>query len=882
MKRRDRTSNLAKHSHLISVQLTGAIGIIGLAAVMPIQPTWANEEGEAFFVNRRSSLEQPGGQELNDQELNDQEAITRVPVLQLDDFDQPAITIDEWMAQIAQAQVRVTGVRVTATETGVEVVLATSEPLETPTPEIVGNALIADIPTAVLDLPEGEEFQAANPAAGIALVSVTSLPSDRVRVAITGLQAPPVAEVRTEAQGLVLSITPGAEGVGTDEEAIQVVVTGEQEDGYAVDSATTATRTETPLRDIPQSIQVIPQQVLEDQQARDLNEALRNVSGVYQGNTFNNTRDDFILRGFSTLGFRSQIFRDGFRTSGRGFAQTSNIERLEVLRGPASVLFGALEPGGIINLVSEQPLAEPYFAAELDVGSYTFLRPSIDLSGPLNADRTVLYRLNAEYTYEDGFRDFEQDVSRIFLSPVIRWQIGDRTAFTAELEYLDEERPFDSGLPAIGTEVADIPRDRILGEPNDIAENEELRLRYLLEHEFNDRLTLRNTFRYLSADTFDYAFRPGTADPETGILSRDIRSNDDYVESYSMQTNLIGEFTTGPLEHTLLLGVDLERQTVQGTNRGDTAPGINIFDPVYDQIDRPSRDDLPLLNRDEQNRLDSLGIYLQNQITILDNLKLLIGGRFDIADRQNLNFVADSSTDAYNDAFSPRIGIVYQPIEPLSLYASYSQGFVPSLFTDENGALLEPERGTQYEIGARGELFDGGLIINLAAYEITKTNVATFDPVEFFAIPLGEVRSRGIELDVIGELTDGWNIVASYAYTDAEITEDLDPNLVGRRVGQVPEHGASLWTTYELQQGNLRGLGVGLGVFFVGDRVDGTFDPVVELPSYVRTDAALFYRRNNWDVALNFKNVFDVDYIQSGFYNPGAPFTVIGSVSVQF
>lgn len=866
MKRRNQISNLGQQVHPISIQFSSAISIIGLTAIGLVQPAWAQETLPS--INHQASIEPF--------------QVTHDSALHLSDLNQSATTVDEWMTQIAQAQVQVTGVQVTATETGLEVILETSEPLEIPSTSIVENALIAEISNAVLALPEGDEFQATNPAEGIALVSVTSLPGNRVRVAITGAEAPPETKVTTEAAGLVLSVTPGVEGVGTDDDAIQVVVTGEQEQGYAVNRATTATRTDTPLRDIPQSIQVIPRQVLEDQQARDLNEAVRNVSGVYQGNTFNNTRDDFILRGFSALGFRSQIFRDGFRTSGRSFTQTSNIERIEVLRGPASVLFGALEPGGIINLVSKQPLVEPYAAVEMQAGSYTFLRPSIDLSGPLNAERTVLYRFNVEYTYEDGFRDFEQDVSRIFLSPVISWQIGDRTTLTAELEYLDDERPFDSGLPSVGNEVADIPRDRILGEPNDIAETQELQLRYLLEHGFNDNLTLRNTFRYQSSNTFDYAFRPFSVDPETGILSRGIRSNDNYFESYAMQTNLIGEFATGPIEHTLLFGVDLERQTVQGTNRGDTAPGINIFDPIYDQIPRPARDELPILGRDEQNRLDSLGIYLQDQITLLDNLKLLIGGRFDIADRRNLNLLSDTSTDAYDEAFSPRIGIVYQPIEPLSLYASYSQGFVPSLFTDENGSLLEPERGTQFEIGTRGELFDGDLIVNLAAYEITKTNVATFDPVEFFAIPVGEVRSRGIELDVIGELTDGWNIVASYAYTDAEITEDVDPNLVGRRVGLVPEHGASLWTTYELQQGNLQGLGFGLGVFFVGDRVDGTFDPIVNLPSYVRTDAAIFYRRNNWDVALNLKNLFNVNYIQTGFNTPGAPFTVVGSVSVQF
>jgi len=336
MKRRDRTSNLGQQVYFIFVKLTGTIGIVGFAATGFVQSAWAQDEAESLLVDHHTASQQQATLQEQSQVAN-----TNDLIFQLSDLNQPATTVDEWMAQIAQAQVQVTGVQVNATETGLEIILETSEPLETPSTSVVGNALIADISNAVLVLPEGNEFSQANPAEGIALVSVTRLPGNRIRVAITGTDAPPIAEVSVETQGLALSITPGVAGVATDEEAIQVVVTGEQE-GYAVDRATTATRTDTPLRDIPQSIQVIPRQVLEDQQARDLNEAVRNVSGVYQGNTFNNTRDDFILRGFSTLGFRSQIFRDGFRTSGRSFAQTSNIERIEVLRGPASVLFGAL------------------------------------------------------------------------------------------------------------------------------------------------------------------------------------------------------------------------------------------------------------------------------------------------------------------------------------------------------------------------------------------------------------------------------------------------------------------------------------------------------------------------------------------------------------
>jgi iron complex outermembrane receptor protein len=798
--------------------------------------------------------------------------------------NRPATTVKEWIAQIEAATVQVTGVTLNRTEVGLDIVLQTAEgkPLQVDATKFrqEGNALIADIPNAVLALPQGQPFVAENPMPDIATVRVVQQDVSSIRIDVTGNNALPKTEVTLKTGEFAYSLNP--ERGEPDEE---IVVKGEQ-NRYAVPNASTATKTDTPLRDIPQSIQVIPSQVLKDQQVRDLNESVRNISGVYQGDSFSNTRDSFILRGFSTLGFRSQVFRDGFRDPGRSFSEISNIERIEALKGPASILFGGLEPGGIINLITKKPLSTPFAEVGLQVGSFGFFRPTIDLSGPLDTEKNVLYRLNAAYETSRGFREFDQDVQRFFVAPTIAIKISDRTNLSLNLEYTNDRRPFDSDLPAIDTEVADIPRTRILGEPGDFAKNEELKLRYLLEHQFSDNLTLRHGFRFVRADTFDYAFRPRFVNPETGILARRVASNDDLFEAYSVQTNLIGKFSTGSVKHTLLFGVDLDRQTTEGTNRGTPTPGIivpgiNIFDPVDNLIAPPPRDTLRLV-RDDQQQLNALGIYLQDQITILDNLKLLAGVRFDTINQKNSDFRNETTEEAPESAFSPRVGIVYQPIQPLSLYASFSQGFNPNLFTDEDGLLLKPERSTQFEVGARAEVLNGGLIINLAAYEITKRNVAAFDPIEFFATPLGKVRSRGIEFDVIGKLANGWNIVASYAYTDVKVTEDLDPIQVGRQLGQVPRHGASLWTTYQLPTGDLQGLGFGFGVFYTGDRVDGTFDPIVNLPGFVRTDAAIFYRRNNLNIALNVKNLFNVKYIESNFYKPGAPLTVVGSVSFTF
>jgi iron complex outermembrane receptor protein len=278
----------------------------------------------------------------------------------------PALTLSDWVAQIEASLVQITGVRVETTEAGLQILLDTAEgTLAAPTTQTVGNALIADIPNAVLALPDGGAFEQFAPAEGIALVAVTNEPGNRVRVAITGTDAPPVAEVT--ATGLAVSL--GEAVVGAEDDAIQVVVTGEQDEGYNPRSASTATRTETPLRDIPQSIQIVPRQVLEDRNVRTLTEAVETVSGVVPGGAIPGSIGNTIIRGFSQQG----NFRNGFRDVDRfGVTSIGTIEQVEVLKGPASVLFGALEPGGIVNVITRQPLSEPYYNLALEVGNYGF------------------------------------------------------------------------------------------------------------------------------------------------------------------------------------------------------------------------------------------------------------------------------------------------------------------------------------------------------------------------------------------------------------------------------------------------------------------------------------------------------------------------------
>ncbi|MEM6425250.1 MAG: TonB-dependent siderophore receptor [Cyanobacteria bacterium P01_D01_bin.128] len=677
------------------------------------------------------------------------------------------------------------------------------------------------------------------------------------------------------------------------EETLRIVVTGEEGSRYVKPNATTGTRTDTPLRDIPQSIQVIPQEVLEDQQVIRLNDALRNASGVVAGS--NDPRGQrFTIRGFDS----SSVLRDGFRltdggTGNVGFPELANIEQIEVLKGPAAILYGSLEPGGVINLVSEQPLSEPFYEVGLRGGNRALIEPSIDLSGPLTSDGRVLYRLNALYRREDYFRDFATPVERFFIAPTVSAALNNRTDLTLSAEYRDDSRPNDAGLVAVGDEVADIPFDRALSNRDLKSTAEYIRAGYQLEHRFNEAWQLRNALYYTRYDTSIFVgFGPGFNEATGTSFSAPVRL-DQPAESFDFQTNVVGEFSTGTIEHTLLAGVDLYRRRDDDSEaRGDLTniERLDIFNPDYDSLVIPDFDSAPVI-LSSNGTTDNVGVYLQDQITLLENLKFLVGLRYDTItqDSFNSNLFNPQGTDTSrtDEAFSPRIGVVYQPIEALSLYGSYSRSFAPNFGMTMGGGTLDPERGEQFEIGTRAELLGGRLVANLALFNIVKENVATTDPNnQIFSVAIGEQRSRGVELDVMGEVLPGWNVVANYAYTDTEITEDND-GLAGNQLFGVPEHNANLWTTYDVEDGALAGLGLGLGVNFVGERFGDNANSF-NLDSYFLTNAAISYQRNDWQLGLNFRNLFDVDYIESAEnsrndgINPGEGFTVVGSISVEF
>jgi iron complex outermembrane recepter protein len=791
------------------------------------------------------------------------------------------------------ATVKITGVKVSTTAKGIEI------RLESPTASITqpasqnSNVTVSyDIPNATLALPSATEYRAVNPDRGIAEISVVQIAPTSVRVSITGKEALPEIKVATGTDGLTFSATPAL--VANDE--IDINVIGRRKGGYLVPNASTATGTNTPILETPASVQVVPQEVIRDRQATQVREALTSVSGVtYNGDGGSRGGEQYIIRGFTG----ASVLRDGFQRSDTGgefppSTDVATIERIEVLKGPASILYGAIEPGGLINIVSKQPLATPFREVELQVGSRNLFRPRFDVSGPLTPDGKVLYRVNGVYETSNSVRALTEKNQKFVLAPTIAWKVGDNTDLSISAEYIDGKRPADFGIPAIGNKVANVPIDRIITEPSDSVTNRSLNVGYNVEHRFNPNWKIKNAFRY-SSSQYDYGViaLPIAFNDTTNTVTRIFAAQDSRLDDYVLQTSLTGEFTTGAVKHTLLTGFDYARKNGQVTNRTGTPSSLDLFNPVYG-VTKPSESSLTPFT-DNTARTDIYGVYLQDQVGITKDVKLLAGIRYDALTQNNIDLLV-AANDPFREAkvqtsaVTPRIGLLYQVTPAVSVYGSYSQSFAPNTNTlrTTTGQLLDPQRGRGYEFGVKSELLDGKLLATLAYFDITKQNVAVDDPNDPFAsLASGEQKSRGIELDVSGQLAPGWKLIASYANTKGEVTANSDPTQIGNKLYGLPENTFSLWSTYEFQQGGLKGLGFGAGLNYVSER-QGDLANTFTADSYLTVNAAIFYKRDDWRFGLGFKNIGDVKYVEnvgnrrSSANQYGDPFTVQANVSWQF
>ena len=784
--------------------------------------------------------------------------------------------------RLAQTQpVTITDVRLETAGTGLQLVLETAgQELLAPIILESGNVLSLEIPNAVLI---GESFEQVDPAEGIAAVTVSALGENRVQVAITGTDAVPTADVSGD--GLTLNVVPAIVQVDAADEALRIVVTGDENEGYSPSNSSTATGTDTPLRDVPLSIQVIPRAVLDDRNVTELRDALELAGGVSAetGRGTSGTGPFFRTRGFGT-----GIFRDGIVDFSLASLSTNDVERVEVLKGPASVLFGQGAPGGIINVVSKRPLGEPFYEFSVTAGSFDTYRGAFDLSGPLNDDNSVRYRLNASYENYDSFRDFVNG-ERLLISPIVTWDMGSNTSLDVYGRYIYDRETIDEGIPFTKDgEPFDIPRSRFLGEEFGDFTQDQFSLGYRLNHGLSENWSLRHSSQYLYADPERIYPFILSLDDATGDFERLGSFSGGTYERFFTNAEVRGNFNTGSIEHQLLFGIEYRYDEQDPQFRfDDFLPPRNVFNPVYlDEL----YDITPTFFRDDNAH--NISVYVQDQIDITPELKALAGVRFDYVDQFRTAQFLDDPKEVFeqtDEAFSPRFGLVYQPLEPLSLYASYTTSFEPAFGVNRNsdGSAFDPEEGRQFEVGVKADLSDQ-LALTLAAFDIRRQNVATAAPTAtdpFFEAQTGEVTSRGIELNLNGEILPGWNITTNYTYLDAFVSKD-NTDIEGNRL-DVPENQLSLWTTYEIQRGDLAGLGAGLGFFYV-DEQPANLSNTFTLPNYFRTDAALFYNRDNWQAQLNFENLFDIDYFPSANFglretvNVGKPFSVSASFSIEF
>ena len=679
-----------------------------------------------------------------------------------------------------------------------------------------------------------------------------------------------------------------AENASIELQATNVTATADLEStqgpvqGYHATRSASATRTDTAIHETPQSISVVSKDVVEDLGATRLQDALDYAGGVGRANNFGGQGlTTFTVRGFTT----GEFYRNGFPIN-RGYPNmpdANTIERLEVLRGPATMLYGRGDPGGTFNVVSKQPLAERTVTLGSQLNDQGMKRGTLDASGPLDEEGRLAYRLNVVGEGGDTFRD-HVETERYGVTPVITWQATDDTKVTFEGDFMRNNHPLDRGLTRFPNQRGTPSRDTFWGDKdagklhND---NNMAQLRF--EHALSDNWTLGGGFQWLDGSLKGNAIEANGRD-SLGADGRTLQRNFNYRKlewtDKDYQLNLTGHFSTGGFDHTLLTGIEYEdydyKSIIQRSSAVAGTYPIDIFDPVYGQT-RPALTRTP--THDKEN-LKTYAAFVQDQVALTERLKVLAGARFERFEHDYQNYVG-KSWQAADNAVTPRVGVIYDLTDTVAVYADAARSFKPNTGASREGVSFAPEKGKSYEMGIKWEALDRQLSIDAAIYQIEKKNVLAVDPADTtntFNVAAGQVRSRGFDLNVAGNLTPEWRVIGGYAYVDAEVTRDTTLRS-GTRLMNIPRNSFSLLNVYEFQDGALKGLGLGVGGKYVDQRAGQTANTAFSMDAYTVVDLLGYYKVNE-RVRLNLdvKNLFNREYEEGAFGNiyayPGAPRTV--------
>ncbi|NVZ81537.1 TonB-dependent siderophore receptor [Pseudomonas yamanorum] len=648
--------------------------------------------------------------------------------------------------------------------------------------------------------------------------------------------------------------------------------------GYRATRSASATKTDTALRDIPQSISVIPASVLQDLGSTNVERALEFAGGVSKQNNFGGlTLYEYSVRGFTT----SEFYVDGF-SANRGYPSTpdaANIERIEVLKGPAASLYGRGDPGGTVNIVSKKPQPEPFTTVQTSAGSWDRYRTALDVNTPLDSEGNVLSRVNLAVEDNHSFRD-HVEAKRVFVAPSISWQLDPDTSLLVESEFVRHRSTFDRGIVAPNNRWSGVSRSTFLGEPNDgDIRNHNNRLQATLEHHLNDAWQLRLASHYKQGSLWGDASENRPLDTDGHTLNRRYRERSTGWHDSITQLELRGRFDIGSWQHELLVGTEYEdyRKKERVTAIAGGPYTIDIYNPVYGQP-KPNG---ARSGTDFFEQVKSQALNLQDQIIFTDRLRGMIGARFEHFEQRTDDFARNhAKSQQTHDALTQRAGLLYQLTPEVGLFANASTSFKPNNGLDAGGKSFKPEEGVGYEIGIKSELFDDRLSTTLAAFHIEKENVLALDPATDTNRAMGKARSQGFDLQLTGQVTDAVRVIGAFAYIDAEVTKGDKTIPTGSRILGVAKRSGSLLGVYEFQDGLLRGSDLGAAFTYVGDR-SGEAGGRFELPAYHTVDLLAHYKASdNVTVGLNLNNLFDEKYYERSYSNywvtPGEPrnFTV--------
>ncbi|CAH3649850.1 TonB-dependent siderophore receptor [Enterobacter roggenkampii] len=638
----------------------------------------------------------------------------------------------------------------------------------------------------------------------------------------------------------------------------------EATNGYQPLNTSTATLTNMPMLDIPQVVNTVSDQVLEDQHATTLDEALYNVSNVVQTNTLGGTQDAFVRRGFGANRDGS-IMTNGLRTVlPRSF--NAATERVEVLKGPASTLYGILDPGGLINVVTKRP--ERTFGGSLSATSSSFGGGTgqVDVTGPIDGTR-LAYRLTGEYQDEDYWRNFGNERST-FIAPSLTW-FGDDATVTVLYSHRDYKTPFDRGtIFDLNTKKAvDVDRKTRFDEPFNVTDGQSDLAQLNAEYRLNSQWTAKFDYSYSQDKYSDNQARVMAYDAKTGNLTRRVDATQGSTQRmHSTRADLQGNVDIAGFYNEILTGVSYENYDLLRTDmmRCKNVKGFNIYHPVYGKLNKCTT--VSAADSDQTLKQESYSAYAQDALYLTDKWIAVAGMRYQYYTQYaGKGRPFNVNTDSRDEQWTPKLGLVYKLTPSVSLFANYSQTFMPQSSIASYIGDLPPETSNAYEVGAKFDLFDG-VTANIALFDIHKRNVLYNESVggETIAKTAGRVRSQGVEVDLAGSLTENTNIIASYGYTDAKVLED--PDYAGKPLPNVPRHTGSLFLTYDIHNafaGNTLTLGGGgHGV----SRRSATNGADYYLPGYFVADAFAAYKMKlQYPVTLqvNVKNLFDKTYYTS-------------------